>query len=294
MTEYAYAYSMQGPWTGSFESRPLAEEAARDARQPGQPERFVMVWTAEILTLTVGDLVRGGHLLPWLDDRSNYQLSKVTYDLTKDEEKELEDAVGTLIDEWGSRHGYDLEVLRHVAIEPGFYNIDYASAKAALKGGAKRYQADGPVDSEMHYMTLVGRIARFIRQKKRADLQGVSLDVRSENMTQAMLRWDAEFPLPGMQRYEVRVREIKNVLRSPWPPLGVFKRDENGHTDYFSLTDEEESHRKHYLLLQRELQWLKRRLTEIYRAREWARAERRKARNPSASEIPPSTGAVSL
>ena len=271
-----YAYRLKAPswagccWYGAYDSRVLAAEAAREGA-----EKFVMVWTAEIIELTLGDLVRGGPLLPWLSERSDYKWH--FSDIPDGAVADLEDGVGALIDNWATEHGRETKVRRYGGIEPDFYNIDYESAYTAWKGRDKTYSDDAPVQSETQYTALVGRIARFKKQRKRVDLKGVSLDTRTVVMKQAMLVWDAQFPLPGLYRYEKRVKEIKRVLRSPWLPLATYLRDENGlrsyNTDHWS--EQEHADRERYRLLQRELQWLKVRLTDIYAARVWARKERR-------------------
>ncbi len=288
---YAYAHRREGPWQGEFDSRAKAEEAGRED-QPS--DRFVMVWTARIIKLTIGDLVRGGPLLHLLRDQSDYHL--ITTDIEEKKLNALEDEVGRVIDKWAGEHSIQRHFERYIEIEPGFYCIDFKTALKAKAGNDMKYAADAPVISEMHYMTLLGRMERFARRQKRVDLQGRRLDDRMEAMSRAMLEWDAKFPLPGMHRYEQRVREIKAVLRSPWLPVGVIHKDSDGNRTYHyqqdgdGLTDEECRNREYYRLLQRELRWLKRRLTEIYAARHWRRSPNGKR---YLSETPSSTAARS-
>lgn len=296
---YAYAYVREGPWYGSFDSRIEAEETGRALRnernrREGKPQVFVMMWTARILKLSIGDLVRGGPLLNLLKDQSDYRFR--TDNVEEEKLHALEDEVGQVIDRWAGSHSIQQFFERYVEREPGFYCIDYEMARSASKGGNQRYKADAPVENETHYMTLWGRIVRFLGRKKREDLQGVSLDARIETMSRAMQVWDAEFPLPGLRQYERRLKEIKSVLGSPWPDLGVLPpdHDEEGNYVYVSddnLTEDQRINRSSYRLLQREQRWLKQRLTAIYRAREWARAEARERRSRSATQA--STGAKS-
>jgi hypothetical protein len=295
-SQYAYSYSPQGPWEGSFENRVDAEEFGRETA-----EHFAMVWTAEIEILSVGDLVRG-HLFWWLTherDADPDLHDELDWDGLSDKAGDLESKVATLIDDWAEEHKCQRSIRQYINPERGTYNIDVHSMWITKKGGDFKYKSDGPVQNEGHYLALMGRIERFRTRKKREDLEGVSLDVRVDKMTRAMLEWDAAFPVAGLRNYERRVREIKSVLRSPWPALGTFSRDAQGKRIYGAdpfkpqpagLSDEEQANRTRLSDLQRELRWLKRRLREIYPARYWLRAQRQ---NAAASETPPSTEATS-
>lgn len=264
---YAFAFDRTGPWTGRYQSRAEAEDAGRRSMRFGGG--FQMVWTARVIELSLGDFVRGGPLLHLLSEQTDYAFSYGDWE--EAQKNGLEDAVGQLIDELMERAGQQQLIPKYIERQPGFYVIDYDTAMVALRGTDTRYNADAPVQNEMHYMTLIGRINRFNRRRKRVDLEGVPLTERVKRMTRAMLEWDARFPIPGLHQYEARVREIKVVLRSAWPDLGIIPE---GH-DYSegSLSTEQCDNRLRYRKLQRELRWLKYRLTEIYKARQWAKRD---------------------
>lgn len=304
---YAYSYSPQlSPWIGRFESRVLAEEAARDGTFD-----FIMVWTAEIRDMTLSDLIRGDQLLNLLRgglhqgayaDEAN-ALEDMLNELPPDDVNVLEAEVNEVIEEWAIRILDNPTFPMYVNVQPGWYVVDYKMAHTALRGGNKTYSADSPVRSEVHYMTLKGRIKRLKRQiqryDKRVDLKERPLGARIETMILAMVEWDTKFPLPGLARYEKRIREIKHVLRSPWPSLGLYTKDEHGQRDYSSdqhWSKEEFTNRTQYTQLQQELLWLKWRVTKIYTTRTLSKSStpsNAERSHLSCSEIPLSTEAGS-
>jgi hypothetical protein len=254
MPKFAYSYKVpyHNAWTGEYNSRAEAELAARAHLKPAKDGRgFVMVWTAEIETGQIGDLVDVNRLLLDLGSDSRPCISPSLHDLPDDVsaslKRHLKDAFQNWANEWGLEG--DLKYTRFVNPLPGFYTIDYARGREAAGGRGTWGSSDGPVTSEEHYLYLVGRVMRFKRRTTRVDLKGISLDIRIANIEAALDDWDAHFPLPGLCNYERRIREIKDVLRSPWPP------------------GEDTSSFKRYPELQRELRWLKARVTWIYKAR---------------------------
>lgn len=277
MTEYAYSFSPQlSSWIGRFESRAAAEEAARESTFS-----FVMVWTAEIRDLALADLISGEQILnllseglcqgAWCDESNTLQ--SILNELPPDDVSVLEAEVNEVIEEWAIRILGNPTFPVYVNVQPSWCVVDYEQARKALAGKNTSYASDAPVRNEFHYMTLDGRITRFQRllcRGTRQDLKGRSLDTRIETMILAMVEWDGKFPLPGLAQYEKRIREIKHELRSPWPSIGIFARLEDGKHDYSSdqwWSDEERINRSRYADLQRELLWLKRRVTKIYVAR---------------------------
>lgn len=283
--KYAYAYEPHGPWSQPYRSREHAEEVAHRA-----VTHFMAVWTAEVKVLSLGDLVRG-HVGDWLA----YDLAEGHdflhwCEVPEKEKLALETLVGDVIDSWARQTNNQTKLYRYVNIEQGPTNLDIKNMRVATKGGDFKYESDGPVENEGHYMSLMGRIDRFRCRQKRVDLNGVPLDVRIEEMTRAMLAWDTQFPTASLRNYERRVCEIKAVLRSPWPALGIYERDGVGNRIYDTQwTDEEQANRKRYPELQRELQWLKRRLTQIYAARAGHRSQRKKDPNLFRSVMEPWT-----
>lgn len=286
--KYAYAYEPHGPWSQPYRSREHAEEVAHRA-----VTHFMAVWTAEIKTLTAGGLVYG-HLFTWLNHERNADPSiweELEWnDIPEEVVADLETQAAALIDAWAEKNGCQKKLYRYVNIEQGPTNLDIKNMRVATKGGDFKYESDGPVENEGHYMSLMGRIDRFRCRQKRVDLNGVPLDVRIEEITRGMLVWDTQFPTASLRNYERRVCEIKVVLRSPWPALGIYERDGVGNRIYDTQwTDEEQANRKRYPELQRELQWLKRRLTQIYAARAGHRSQRKKDPNLFRSVMEPWT-----
>lgn len=282
MPKYAYSYKapFHHEWTGEYDNRAEAELAARAHLKPDKDGRgFVMVWTAEIETGQIGDLVDVNRLLLDLDGDSynglgSTRVSPSLHDLPDDVSASLKRHLKGAFENWAAEWGLeeDLKYTRFIKHLPGFYNINYERGRAAAHGRMGTWGSeDGPVTSEEHYLYLVGRIARFEKRETRTDLKGVSLDSRISVIEAALNAWDAHFPLPGLRNYERRIREIKDVLRSPWPSLGTWLRDAEGHIRYHESRDswssEQRLTRDRYQELQRELKWLKSRVTWIYQAR---------------------------
>lgn len=133
----------------------------------------------------------------------------------------------------------------------------------------QEYAPDAPVRSEIHYRVLHNRKLRWTRSatpiidtKTREDVRITRLPA----IVRALHDWNANLPIAALQIYEMRIKRLKQLLRSTWKQ-GL-----------------------DYATIQREYHFLRQRTTEIYDARRLARHERRTAEPCHAHPTPPSAG----
>lgn len=118
------------------------------------------------------------------------------------------------------------------------------------EGRVQPIPPDGPIHTEQHYLTVRDRRDRFVARRRpdERDLNGAPIANRIAYMEVGMRMWDGMLSLDVLRAYEQRIREIKGLLRSPWPKK-------------WGPEMQAQAER------QRELRRLKRRVTDIYAAR---------------------------